>query len=71
MAEIPAVVFYVATIALVIVAAFILVLLFFLIQAARMALALTRRIEAEIGRWRDRFRLLERIAGAVGVLFDI
>jgi hypothetical protein len=71
MAEIPVIVFYIATVALVIVALFILVLLFFLIQAARMALALAKRLEAEVGRWRDRFRFLERIAGTVGALFDI
>lgn len=62
MLEVPTFVFYVGTVAMVVVCGFLAVFLFYLIKAARIALALAsfleeegRKISSKIHRWRRAF----------------
>lgn len=60
MLEIPAIVFYLATIALIVVCAFIIVLLFYLIKAARVVLSVAEFLEEETRRVRGGFEYVRR-----------
>ena len=69
MLGVPAIAFYVATIAMVVVCIFIAVLLFYLIKAARIAITFSEFIETEGRRLYDRSRRIRRAFDIASALF--
>ena len=70
MLEVPALVFYIATAALVIVCLFIAVFLFYLIRAARLALSFAAFLEVEGRRLEGAVRRLRRAFAIASALFE-
>jgi energy-converting hydrogenase Eha subunit H len=69
MLEIPAIVFYAATVAMIVVATFIAVLLFYLIRAARVVLSIAEFVEDETRRVRGGLREIRRAFALASALF--
>ena len=69
MLEIPDIIFYAATIAMIVVSAFILVLLFYLIKAARVVLSVAEFLEDESRRLRGGLEYVRRAFALASALF--
>ena len=70
MVPVPAIVFYIATVALILVCAFIATLLFYLIRAARIATEFASFLEIEMRRFSRNFSRLRRVASFASSLFE-